>query len=108
MTQREETFEREIKETLAELEVLLLQKGKEYRRDNNPYHNFETGARLTGKHRTEILEGFLLKHLISVSDLKNDLKEAIYPSRKIINEKYNDILLYFLIEKAMMLEYADR
>lgn len=106
MTQREETFEREIKETLAELEVLLLQKGLEYRRNNNPYHNFETGARLTGKHRTEILEGFLLKHLISVSDLKNDLKEAVYPSRRIVNEKYNDILLYFLIEKAMMLEYA--
>lgn len=104
MTSREKEFESAIATTLEALKELILVKGKEYRRNSNPYHNFERGAEMTGFTREEILQGFLRKHLISVEDLRNDTKMRIYPDAEKVNEKYNDILIYFLIEKAMMLE----
>ena len=104
MTQKEKNFEYIISETLIQIKELLLIKGKEYRRDNNPYHNFEIGAIIEQKTREEVLQGFLLKHLISVKDMRNDLKQGIFPTENKVNEKYNDILIYFMIEKAMMIE----
>ena len=100
----EQQFENTIANTIHELQELLLIKGKEYRRNNNPYHNFEIGATIEQKTREEILQGFLLKHLISVKDMRNDLKHGIFPTEEKVNEKYNDILIYFMIEKAMMIE----
>ena len=101
---REQQFENTIANTIHELQELLLVKGREYRRDNNPYHNFEIGATIEQKTREDILQGFLLKHLISVKDMRNDLKHGIFPTEEKVNEKYNDILIYFMIEKAMMIE----
>lgn len=104
MTPKEQDFEQQIELTLEHIKGLLTEKGKEYRRDNNPYHNFERGSELSGRTREEVLQGFLLKHLISVEDLRNDSKRGLYPDAAKIHEKYNDILVYFLIEKAMMLD----
>lgn len=101
---REQQFEDVITDTFHSLQYLLQIKGKEYRRDNNPYHNFEIGSIIEQKTREEVLQGFLLKHLISVKDMRNDLKQGIFPSEDKVNEKYNDILIYFMIEKAMMIE----
>ena len=101
---REQQFENTIANTIHELQELLLVKGREYRRDNNPYHNFEIGATIEQKTREDILQGFLLKHLISAKDMRNDLKHGIFPTEEKVNEKYNDILIYFMIEKAMMIE----
>lgn len=101
---KEQKFEDAIAQTLHDIQELLLIKGKEYRRNNNPYHNFERGSEIQGKTREEVLQGFLLKHLISVEDMRNDLKNGILPTIEKVNEKYNDILIYFLIEKAMMIE----
>ena len=103
-TEREQQFENTIANTIHELQELLLIKSKEYRRNNNPYHNFEEGAVIEQKTREEVLQGFLLKHLISVKDMRNDLKKGIFPTEEKVNEKYNDILIYFMIEKAMMIE----
>lgn len=104
MIEKEKNFEAVIDQTLSDIRELLLKKGKEYRRNNNPFHNFERGAQISGNTREEVLQGFLLKHLISVEDMRNDLKSGMSPNIYQVNEKYNDILVYFLIEKAMMIE----
>lgn len=104
MTEKEKNFEAVIDQTLSDIRELLLKKGKEYRRNNNPFHNFERGAEINGNTREEVLQGFLLKHLISVEDMRNDLKLGIPPNIYQVNEKYNDVSVYFLIEKAMMIE----
>jgi len=104
MNDKEKQFEEVIESTLKQIRDLLITKGKEYRRNNDPYHNFNRGAELTGKSTEEVLQGFLLKHLISVEDIRNDIKEGIMPKSDKVNEKYNDILVYFLIEKAMLLD----
>lgn len=100
----ENNFDDLIISTLEDIQNLLIVKGKEYRRNNNPFHNFERGSELSGKSREEVLQGFLLKHLVSVEDMRNDSKLGIHASYEKINEKYNDIILYFLLEKCMMIE----
>ena len=88
-------------ETCEDVKHLLLIKGKEYRRDNNTYHNFEVGALMTGKRPDQVLKGFQLKHKISIQDILNDLKKGIKPVRAVVIEKLNDYIVYEIISMAM-------
>ena len=114
MTQIEQKFEQSIGralnkavsenhealETIERLKTLLLIKGKEYRRNNDPYHNFNEGAKLMGVHPMTVLDFFRLKHVISIADLQKDFEDKKHVSVHQINEKYDDILVYTLIELA--------
>ena len=87
-------------ETIERLMTLLLIKGEEYRRNNDPYHNFNEGAKLMGVRPMTVLNFFRLKHLISIADLQKDFEDKKHVSVDQINEKYDDILVYTLIELA--------
>lgn len=86
--------------TLIRLKELLIVKGKEYRRNSDPYHNFNEGAKLLNVRAMHVLNFFRLKHLISIADLLKDLEQGIRVSEDQLNEKYNAILVYTLIELA--------
>ena len=86
--------------TLRRLEKLLLIKGFEYRRNNDPYHNFNEGAKLMNVRPMTVLDFFRLKHVISIADLQKDFEQGKEVSEAQINEKYDDILVYTLIELA--------
>ena len=105
--QQNQQFDKVVEDTLENIRQLLVVKGKEYRRNNNPFHNFDTGAAKEGKIREEVLHGFRLKHEISVSDMRHDLAEGKLPTKAKVEEKYDDIILYYLIEKASMLDRID-
>jgi len=100
----ENRFEQVVDETLNQIRETLIVKGKEYRRDNNPFHNFEEGSKQTGLIREKVLDGFLLKHEISIKDITNDLTKGILPTRNIVEEKFNDNLIYLLIKKASIID----
>ena len=114
MTQIEQKFEQSIGralnkavsenhgalETIERLKTLLLIKGKEYRRNNDPYHNFNEGAKLMSVRPMTVLNFFRLKHTISIADLQKDFEDKKHVSVDQINEKYDDILVYTLIELA--------
>ena len=114
MTQIEQKFEQSIGralnkalaenpeafETIVMLMTLLLIKGEEYRRNNDPYHNFNEGAKLMVVRPMTVLNFFRLKHLISIADLQKDFEDKKLVSVDHINEKYDDILVYTLIELA--------
>ena len=114
MTQIEQKFEQSIEnalykalaenpealETIERLKTLLLIKGKEYRRNSDPYHNFNEGAKLMGVHPMTVLNFFRLKHAISIADLQKDFEQGKEVSKAQINEKYDGILVYTLIELA--------
>lgn len=100
----EKRFEFEVEKTLEKLREIIIQKGREYRRNNNPFHNFEEGSKRSGLIREKVLDGFLLKHEISIADMTNDLEKGIIPSREIVEEKFNDNLIYLLIKKVSILE----
>ena len=114
MTQIEQKFEQSIGralnkalaenpeafETIVRLRTLLLIKGEEYRRNNDPYHNFNEGAKLMGVHPMAVLNFFRLKHVISIADLQKDFEDKKHVREAQINEKSDDILVYTLIELA--------
>ena len=114
MTQVEQKFEQSIGralnkalaenhgaiETIERLKTLLLIKGKEYRRNNDPYHNFNEGAKIMNVRPMAVLNFFRLKHVISIADLQKDFEQEKEVSEAQINEKYDDILVYTLIELA--------
>ena len=99
-------FDQVVEDTIARVRELLVTKGKEYRRNGNPYHNFESGATKTGLSRERVLDGFLLKHLVSIDDMTNDLDNGIMPDADKVEEKFLDVIVYTIIKKAMMLENA--
>ena len=114
MTQIEQKFEQSIGralnkalaenpeafETIVRLMTLLLIKGEEYRRNNDPYHNFNEGAKIMGVRPMTVLNFFRLKHVISIADLQKDFEDKKHVREAQINEKYDDILVYTLIELA--------
>jgi hypothetical protein len=97
-----------IEDTLKEISSLLIVKGKEYRRNNDPFHNFNEGSKSTGEIPEKVLKGFLLKHEISINDMVQDLEQGILPTKEKVNEKFNDNIIYLLIQKAMILHRLEK
>lgn len=97
-------FDSIVEETLNSARQTLVVKGKEYRRDNNPFHNFDVGARKKNISREKVLDGFLLKHEISIEDLTNDLDLGKLPTEEAVNEKFGDAIVYLIIKKAMFID----
>lgn len=101
-------FDLIIKETLDQIEETLVVKGREYRRNGNPFHNFDEGARIKNISREKVLDGMLLKHEISISDMTNDIDKGILPKISTINEKFNDNIIYLLLKKSSIIDRIDR
>ena len=96
-----------LEEILSNTKQVLGVKAKEYVRNEDRMHNFNIGAIRAGKLREEILEGFRLKHIISREDIINDLKEGKLPSKELVNEKFGDIVNYYILEWMSLLNRID-
>lgn len=104
----EERFEQIVDETLNQIKETLIQKGREYRRNNNPFHNFEEGSKRSGLIREKVLDGMLLKHEISITDMTNDLEKSILPNIETVEEKFGDNLIYLIIKKASIIDRIEQ
>lgn len=99
-----EFFESVLVNTLESVQQTLGVKAMEYVRNNNAMHNFDVGARITGRSREQVLYGFALKHHISIQDMRDDIEVGIIPTKEKVDEKYNDAINYLILEKASVLE----
>ena len=104
----EERFEQIVDETLNQIKETLIIKGKEYRRNNNPFHNFDEGSKRSGLIREKVLDGMLLKHEISIADITNDLTEGKLPKIETIEEKFGDNLIYLILKKASIIDKIEK
>ena len=104
----ENRFEQIVDETLNQIKETLIVKGKEYRRNNNPFHNFEEGSKRSGLIREKVLDGFLLKHEISIADMTNDLEKGILPKISTIDEKFGDNVIYLIIKMASIIDKIEQ
>lgn len=104
----ENRFEQIVDETLNQIKETLIQKGREYRRNNNPFHNFEEGSKRSGLIREKVLDGMLLKHEISIADMTNDLEKGILPKIETVEEKFGDNLIYLILKKASIIDKIEK
>ena len=95
-----EQFNKRIEDSLEKIKNTLTVKGAEYDRNDNPFHAFETAAIVDGIGSFEVPWQYARKHFISIKDMKKDIKKGYYPKKSLVEEKYNDLLNYFLIENA--------
>tara|TARA_R110000796_G_scaffold236214_1_gene355480 strand:- start:65665 stop:65985 length:321 start_codon:yes stop_codon:yes gene_type:complete len=93
-------FDQIVDKRLSSVKEILSVKAKEYRRNDDPFHNFEIGAKMTNVSSFRVLDGFLLKHLISYRDMMDDIDNGKLPSEELVNEKFGDIINYFIIQEA--------
>ena len=98
----EEEFDKIVGYRCDSIKAILTIKGKEYRRENNPLHNFERGAKITGQTPVRVLDGFVLKHLISYRDMLDDVEAGNIPSEELVDEKFGDIINYFILQEAQI------
>ena len=100
----EKRFDEIVEEVCEQIKQTLLVKAKEYRRQNNPFHNFDKGVQRTGKIREKVLDGMLLKHEISIEDITNDLVDGKLPTKELLDEKFGDNIIYLIIKKASIID----
>ena len=90
---------------LNECKELLLVKGLEYRRNNDPYHNFNKVSKMRNKTPEEALSGMWAKHLCSILDIIDDIElHNKIPSKELLSEKISDNINYLLILEALIEE----
>ena len=104
----ENRFEQIVDETLNQIRETLIKKGAEYRRNQDPFHNFNVGSRITGLIREKVLDGMLLKHEISIADMTNDLEKGILPKIETVEEKFGDNLIYLILKKASIIDKIEQ
>ena len=104
----EKRFDEVVDEVCEQIRFVLKHKAKEYRRCNNPFHNFDIGSQRSGLIHEKVLDGFLLKHEISIADMTSDLEEGILPSKEILDEKFGDNIIYLIIKKASIIDKIER
>ena len=104
----EERFDQVVDIFLNSVRETLLVKAKEYRREGNVFHNFDEGAKRSGLIREKVLDGFLLKHEISIADITNDLEKGILPKISTIDEKFGDNVIYLIIKMASIIDKIEQ
>lgn len=104
----EERFDEIVDVFLNSIRETLIVKGKEYRRNNNPFHNFDIGSQRSGLIREKVLDGFLLKHEISIADITNDLEKGVLPKIYTLDEKFGDNVIYLIIKMASIIDKIEQ
>ena len=93
-----EQFDKVVSNRLDAIKSTLISKAKEYAKgDEDRLHNFNRGAQITGQTREKVLQGFMLKHLVSVFDMIDDPSKA---TEYMINEKIGDAISYLVLLEA--------
>lgn len=100
-------FNEKVDENLQKVKDTLVVKGKEYVRNDNPFHNFERAAKMKGITPVEALDGMLLKHLVSYHDMIDDIKAGKIPTVATVQEKLGDIITYFTLQKIQLEDIAE-
>ena len=104
----ENRFDQVVDIFLNSIRETLIVKSKEYRRNNNPFHNFDMGSKRSGLIREKVLDGFLLKHEISIADITNDLVDGKLPTIKVLDEKFGDNVIYLIIKMASIIDKIEQ
>lgn len=96
----EQSFDILVQERVQKIQQTLVEKGKEYKRNSDPLHNFNMAAQLGNVTREKALWGFALKHYVSFMDILNDIEKGTLPKEAVIDEKIGDLINYLILCEA--------
>lgn len=99
-----EQFEDIVSQRLAKTQITLIKKGKEYRRNNDPLHNFRVAAKVNNTTEEKALWGFAVKHYVSFLDILNDIERGLLPAEEVVDEKIGDLINYLILCEASIKE----
>jgi hypothetical protein len=97
----QEEFEAIFERGVEQAREVLVTKAREYATDDDRLHNFQVASALIGGTPEQALWGFLVKHLVSVSDMVasgEDYSDAQW------DEKIGDSINYFFLLRAQIVE----
>lgn len=100
----EEQFDNLVEARCNKIGSTLIEKGKEYRRNNDPLHNFRVAAKVQNTTEEKALWGFAVKHYVSFLDILNDIERGFLPKEEVIDEKIGDLINYFILCEASIKE----
>jgi hypothetical protein len=87
----------------------IISKDREYT-ESHWLENFEEACREEGlpincENLLKILNGYRLKHKVSINKIQRDILKGKILNQDLINEKYGDYINFMLIEQAIILKY---
>jgi len=82
----------------------LIEKAKEYHRNNDPLHNFRIAATVSNTTQEKALWGFATKHYVSFLDMLNDIEQGNLPTESYVDEKIGDLINYLILCEASIKE----
>ena len=99
-----EVFDTIVKNRTDKIVKTLTLKGKEYRRNDDPLHNFRSAAKVNNTTEEKALWGFAVKHYVSFLDILNDMEKGIIPDESIVDEKIGDLINYLILCESSIIE----
>ena len=100
----EQDFDILVQQRIQKIGSTLIEKGKEYRRDNDPLHNFRKAAKVQNTTEEKALWGFAVKHYVSFLDILNDIEKGFLPKEEVVDEKIGDLINYLILCEASIKE----
>ena len=89
-----------VEDQLDRIESLLVKKGAEYNLDENDrFSDFKQAAAFTGQTPEQVLYGYMLKHLMSVTAMVQSEKTF---TKELWNEKITDICNYLILLQGLL------
>ena len=92
-------FNKVVEEQLDRIRNVLVKKAAEYNLDDDRWAVFKHAAALSEETPEQALYGFMLKHIISMTDMINS-KQAY--SEELWNEKLTDINNYIILLQGLL------
>ena len=92
-------FNKLVEEQLERINAVLVKKEAEYNLDDDRLSVFKHGAGISEETPEQVLYGFMLKHIISVTDMINS--KGTY-SEELWNEKMTDIHCYLILLQGLL------
>lgn len=89
---------------ISKCRAVMVEKAKEYSRDDDRLHNFKRAATMQGISPAEALRGMWAKHLVSVMDMIDSLSAGSVPSQKMVDEKIGDTINYAILFEGLIEE----
>jgi hypothetical protein len=92
-------FNKVVEDQLERIRNVLVKKAAEYNLDDDRLSVFKHAAALSEETPEQTLYGFMLKHIISVTDMINN--KSSY-SEELWNEKITDICNYLILLQGLL------